>query len=95
MKNIIKHGKFTHIRTCPNCNCIFTYFDDGGRGDDIEYDWDYVGDKKNWSNFKFVQKRIYCPECGYEIDIKAENVDADDKNTLLINQENNNIFDYE
>ena len=92
MKNVVKHGKLIHIRTCPKCNCTFTYIDEGHRGDDVMYDWDYISKKREFNDFKFIQKRIYCPECKYEIIIKAENVKADDENTLLINQ-NNNMFD--
>ena len=86
MKNVIKHGKYTHIRTCSNCDCVFLYFDNGSDNEDVRYDWDYV-DKKKHTNFKFIQKRLYCPECGYTILIPADKVKEDDNNTLLINKE--------
>lgn len=85
MKQIVKHGIYIHKRECPNCKCVFTYFDNYKNNDDIDdvkYVWGYEeGKKHDWDNFKFLHKEIICPECGEVIKIKKK----EDDETLLTN----------
>ena len=77
MRQIVKHGIYTHKRECPYCKCVFTYFDDYDNSNDVKYVWGYgEGEEHSWNNFRFLYKEIVCPECGKTIKVKEKKDDS-------------------